>query len=200
MSQTYPVPAGSAEAEIIIKKSRFIARAVPVGGRETAMGELARARTDFPDARHHCFAYVIGKPGAATSAAMGDDGEPSGTAGKPILNVIHHKGIGDIMVIVIRYFGGTKLGAGGLVRAYTGVTEKVLAQLEIVEHAPESTCSIALDFAQEQPLRHWADQNGAHVDAVEYGSQVNVTLTVPDAAFEALRDFAGAAGLVISRD
>lgn len=197
MVQSYPVPAGRSEAETVVRKSRFIARATKVTTRSAALSELELARADFPDARHHCFAYIIGKPGAATNAAMSDDGEPSGTAGKPILNVLDHKGIGDVMVIVIRYFGGIKLGAGGLVRAYAGATEKVLSQMELVEHAPVSECALRLDFPQEQAVRHWADQHGASVESVAYSTAVTMTLCVPDVIVSGLREFCAASGIEV---
>lgn len=127
MSKDYPIPAGFLERETEIKKSRFIARVAPVSSRDEVKAWLEQARNDHPDARHICWAYQIGRPGAAAEAAMNDDGEPSGTAGKPILSVIQHKDLGDVLVMVIRYFGGIKLGAGGLVRAYAGATEAVLS-------------------------------------------------------------------------
>lgn len=198
MAQDYPVPASAHQAELVIKKSRFIARAAPADSREAALGILAQARADFPDARHHCFAYLLGKPGAATNAAMGDDGEPSGTAGKPILNVIEHKGIGDLVVVVIRYFGGIKLGAGGLVRAYAGATEKVLSELPLVTHEATRRVGVALDFAQEQPLRHWAERHGAALETINYSQRVSLTLVVPEVALDDLEAFAGANGLVLS--
>lgn len=197
MAVNYPIPAAPHEAQLIIKKSRFIARVAPADSRPGALAVLARARADFPDARHHCFAYLLGQPGAATNAAMGDDGEPSGTAGKPILNVIEHKGIGDLIVVVIRYFGGIKLGAGGLVRAYAGVTEKVLSELTLVEHERTRTLTVTLNFAQEQPLRHWADLHGAILEDVHYREQVQVILTVPETALDDLEAFVGANGLVL---
>lgn len=195
MNQDYPVPTGRAEAELIVKKSRFIGHAMPAATREEAMAHLEQARRDYPDARHHCFAYVFGKPGAATSAAMGDDGEPSGTAGRPILNVIEHKGIGDVMVIVIRYFGGIKLGAGGLVRAYSGVTERVLATLALAQYEPRQSLDLELDFALEQPLRHWSEGHGAVLESITYGAQVAVRLSLPMAAVDVFEDFAAAHGI-----
>ncbi|RFA27294.1 YigZ family protein [Alkalilimnicola ehrlichii] len=183
------VPAHNLEREIEIKKSRFIARAVPVADREQAMAAVAQARRDHPTARHHCWAYLLGKPESA-SAAMSDDGEPSGTAGKPILNVIQHKRIGDVIVVVIRYFGGIKLGAGGLVRAYAGATEAVLADLPLVEHQPRISMQLALDFAQEQAVRHWASAHEASVGAVDYGQRVGLWLTLPETAASELTAFA----------
>src|SRR5690606_32119147 len=106
----------------------------------------------------------IGRPGSAAEAAMNDDGEPSGTAGKPILNVIQHKDMGDVLVIVIRYFGGIKLGAGGLVRAYAGAAESVLSEVERVVQQARVQARVGLDFADEQPLRHWCEGHEGIID------------------------------------
>lgn len=176
----YPVPAESIERKTEIKKSRFLARVSRVGSRSEAMSFLAAVKTDYPDARHHCWAYQIGQPGAASQAAMNDDGEPSGTGGKPILNVIQHKEMGDVMVVVTRYFGGIKLGAGGLVRAYAGATEAVLSA--VPRHLREILLDVDLymSFAHEQPVRHWCQQNGAEVHAVDYSDKVVMHLLVPE--------------------
>ncbi len=193
------VPATAVEAEIEIKKSRFIARALPVTSREEALAAVARARADHPDARHHCWAYLLGDPERAASAAMNDDGEPSGTAGKPILNVIRHKGIGDVLVVVIRYFGGIKLGAGGLTRAYAAATEAALSRLPLIEREPRAEVGLVLDFAQEQPLRHWAAGHDGELLEVEYGEQVRVRLRLPEEALPALRAWCEARGVGIIR-
>lgn len=197
MSKDYPIPAESIEREIDIKKSRFIARVASVNSREEAMAFLEQARADFPDARHHCWAYQIGRPGAATQAAMNDDGEPSGTAGKPILNVIQHKDMGDIMVVVIRYFGGIKLGAGGLVRAYAGATEAVLSDVTRRTQVPVRRLAITLDFALEQPVRHWCGQHEAHVEDVGYGEGVSMQVAVPEASVQAFVAFCRAEGVTL---
>ena len=173
------VPQCFSSAELEIKKSRFIAWAAPVTSREDALQWVERARAEFPDARHHCWAYQLGDSEVATHAAANDDGEPSGTAGRPILNVIQHKHIGNVIVIVIRYFGGVKLGAGGLVRAYSGATELVLSELPV--HAPVQTlCArVECDFPHEQTLRHFCNQHQAEVVKVDYKLQVQMTLQVP---------------------
>ena len=152
-------------------------------------------KADYPDARHHCWAYLVGNPETAASAAMSDDGEPSGTAGKSILNVIQHKGIGNLIVVVTRYFGGVKLGAGGLVRAYAGATQQVLADLPLDEHRPQRTFTLAFDFADEQPLRHWAEQHGAQLQSIDYGNRVTARLDVPVEQVEAFEAFLGAQGI-----
>src|SRR5699024_8835114 len=150
---TTQVPAGTSEQTLEIRKSRFIAHAARAASRDEALAVVAAARTDHPEARHHCWAYLLGDPEAASGAAMSDDGEPSGTAGKPILNVIQHKGIGDVVVVVTRYFGGIKLGAGGLVRAYANATEQALAALPLQIHVPHTTVTLVADFAHEQAVR-----------------------------------------------
>ncbi|WP_417214546.1 IMPACT family protein [Alcanivorax sp.] len=172
----YPVPASPIDREIIINKSRFITWLRPVGNREQAMAAVNEARQQYPDASHHCYAYLLGNP-ASAQAAMNDDGEPSGTAGKPIFNVIQHKGMSDVLVVVIRYFGGVKLGAGGLVRAYAAAAEAVLSAVERVEHAPQVTLRLAVPFALEQRIRLWIEQHSAQVAEVTYGQQVHIAVT-----------------------
>jgi uncharacterized YigZ family protein len=189
---TYQVPAQQFESEIVIKKSRFIARVVPVTSREIALAAVQQARIDFPDARHHCWAYLLGRPGDASSAGMSDDGEPAGTAGKPILNVMHYSGIGDQVVIVIRYFGGIKLGAGGLVRAYGQATQQVLEQAPRRQLVCEVRAELLLDFSQEQALRHWLATHDGRIDEIGYDSGVRACVILPAALQEELADFARA--------
>jgi len=153
MSPSYRVPATTLERALEVKKSRFIARVTRVESREQAMAFLETLRRAHPDARHHCWAYLLGNPRSASTAACNDDGEPSGTAGKPILHVIQHKGIGDVMVVVARYFGGIKLGAGGLTRASRAACEDVLSALPLALRQPWLQRRVRCDFSLEQPLR-----------------------------------------------
>lgn len=190
MADGYPTPQAPAEAVLEVKKSRFIAYAAPAATRAAALACLERARHDHPQASHHCWAYVLGDPDAASSAAMSDDGEPSGTAGKPILSVIQHKRIGDVMVVVSRYFGGIKLGAGGLVRAYAGASEAVLSALTLVERMARVDVALALEFAQEDAVRHWAEVHDASIGAADYGSAgVRLILTLAERDLVALDQF-----------
>ncbi len=192
MSSSYPSPAASVETETEVKKSRFIACAAKVADRQAALPLVEQAKQDYPDARHHCWAYLLGNPASASSAAANDAGEPSGTAGKPILNVIQHKGVGDVIVVVIRYFGGIKLGAGGLARAYSGAAEAVMSMLPLEQAVPMQEVRLSLDFAKEQLLRHWAEQHEAQVLNVDYAQQVVVHLSVPDMAMAELTAFCAA--------
>lgn len=186
---SYPMPGEFHQFELEIKKSRFIAWANKVSDRAEAMAFLAKAREAYPDARHHCWAYQVGNPRSPNNAGMSDDGEPSGTAGKPILNVLQHKGIGDVMVIVIRYFGGIKLGAGGLVRAYSGACEKVMSELPVVEAVVEVESTFDVDFANEQLVRHWLSQHEGRVVAVEYSQCVHMTVAIAQPSATLLKPF-----------
>lgn len=187
----YPVPAGPVDRELLINKSRFITWLRPVASREQAMAVIDEARARYPDASHHCYAYLLGNP-ASAQAAMNDDGEPSGTAGKPIFNVIQHKGMSDVLVVVSRYFGGVKLGAGGLVRAYAAAAEAVLAEVERVESVPQVTCRLEMGFPLEQRLRHWAEQNESEVLDVHYSQSVAMTLRCPAQYLEDLESLCAA--------
>lgn len=199
MSNNYPVPAQPREATIEIRKSRFIAVAQPVSTREEAMERLDTLRRHYRDARHYCWAYILGDPGASCDAAMSDDGEPAGTAGKPILNVLQHKGVGDVMVVVIRYFGGIKLGAGGLTRAYSSAAEAVMSALPVQQQEPMLQLRLQMDFSREQALRHWAASHHVETGEVAYSEQVTMTLQLPERLLVALVEFCRLHGIAMHR-
>ncbi|NOQ41074.1 MAG: YigZ family protein, partial [Desulfuromusa sp.] len=113
----YPIPAEPLRCETEVKHSRFIASIEATDSTEAALNFISRIKQEFPDASHNCWAYLIGPPGSTDRIGLSDDGEPHGVAGKPMLTTIQHSGIGDIAVVVTRYFGGTKLGKGGMVKA-----------------------------------------------------------------------------------
>ena len=185
------VPATTATAEMTVKRSRFIAAAAPAVDREAALAVVDEARYRHPEARHHCWAWQ-----GRNSAASSDDGEPGGTAGRPILGVIGHKGLVDVVVVVTRYFGGTKLGAGGLVRAYAGAAEAVLSELPSRTEQPVVHCSLTMAFADEQPLRHWLSGHPvAELRAMDYGEGVTATLTLPAAALDEFEAWCAVRGL-----
>ncbi|CAM3776303.1 YigZ family protein [Alicyclobacillus pomorum] len=143
---SFVTPEVSNEHEIVIKKSRFIGHVVPIKSVEDAEAALERIRTVHKTATHNCYAYRVGL--GVPVERFSDDGEPSGTAGKPILEVLRRKPIDNALVVVTRYFGGTLLGASGLVRAYTDAT------VEVLDHTPMLTCqrmvlvTIRCDYAQ----------------------------------------------------
>lgn len=179
---SYPIPAERGRAEIEIKKSRFIAYADFVETRVQAMTMLEELKAVYPDARHHCWAYLLGNPECASNAGMGDDGEPSGTAGKPILNVLQHKGVGDVMLVVVRYFGGIKLGAGGLTRAYSQAAQAVMENLPVQTFEAQATLQLECGFGDEQVIRHQLELLNGSIVQTEYSEHVLLTIQLPLAA------------------
>jgi len=170
-----------------IKKSEFIAYAYPVTSREQAMFHVEQLREQYPDARHFCWAYIIGDPDNTTSAGFDDDGEPSGTAGRPILNVLQHKCIGNVIIIVVRYFGGIKLGAGGLTRAYAGSAQAAVDEMILNPYVPMTQIQILAEFATEAQCRYMIESLGGHIDDVSYSKQVTLTATLAEADVENLK-------------
>ena len=162
-----------------IKKSQFITWLRAVDDREQAMAFLDEAKQAYPDARHHCWAYVMGHSANSQTAAMSDDGEPSGTAGKPMLNVLQHKPVNNVMVIVIRYFGGIKLGAGGLVRAYSQAVEQAFGKAELQPIVEKSALRVFTDFANEQWLRHQVKLVSGNIENIQYGQDVEIQVLIP---------------------
>ncbi|AMT95679.1 MULTISPECIES: YigZ family protein [Psychrobacter] len=175
-------------ARLEIKKSEFIANAYPVTSREEAMFHVEQLRQQYADARHHCWAYIIGDPDNTTSAGFDDDGEPNGTAGKPILNVLQHKSIGNVIIIVVRYFGGIKLGAGGLTRAYAGSAQAAVDMMTLLEHVPMIQVQILAEFATEAQCRYVVDSLNGRIDDVAYSKQVLLTATLAEADIDSLKE------------
>ena len=174
-------------ARLDIKKSEFIAYAYPVTSREQAMFHVEQLRAQYADARHHCWAYIIGDPDNTTSAGFDDDGEPSGTAGRPILNVLQHKSIGNVIIIVVRYFGGIKLGAGGLTRAYAGSAQAAVDGMVLLPYVPMAQVQIIAEFATEAQCRYVVEDLGGHIDDVTYSKQVTLTVTLAEADIDRLK-------------
>jgi uncharacterized YigZ family protein len=146
------VPAREARAEITVVNSRFIATAAPAFTVDEAKAFVARIKGEFADASHNVAAYLVGH-GATVIAHCNDDGEPSGTAGRPALAVLRGSGLGDVAVVVTRYFGGTKLGMGGLVRAYSDGVRAVLAVLPRATKVATHTALIAVPYSFFERLR-----------------------------------------------
>lgn len=175
VDESYSVPRETFSTEMVVKKSRFIAYASRAQTREKALSFLQTLKEQYPDARHHCWAYRIGHPKQPVTQAMSDDGEPSGTAGKPILNVLQHQDVGDIVLVVVRYFGGLKLGAGGLTRAYSQAAQAVMERLPLDAYSPQYRAQLKVDFSQEQSVRHTLQQLNATLDEVSYGAGVTLS-------------------------
>ena len=174
-NKRYPIPAGTHQAEIEILNSRFIANLSPVFTVEAAKTFIATIRAKFPDASHHVPAYLIGY-GPALIAHCNDDGEPAGTAGRPVLAVLQGSGLGDVAVVVTRYFGGTKLGTGGLVRAYSEATKAVLIDLPRAEKVPTYTVMVALPYSLFERIRLLIATH--HGQMLDENFAADITLTV----------------------
>ena len=185
-------------ARLEIKKSEFIAHAYPVSSREQAMFHVEQLREQYPDARHWCWAYIIGDPDNTTSAGFDDDGEPSGTAGRPILNVLQHKSIGNVIIVVVRYFGGIKLGAGGLTRAYAGSAQAAVDQMILQPFVPMTQVQILADFATEAQCRYVVESLEGTIEDVAYSKQVTLTVTIAEVDIETLKTELAMAGKVIT--
>lgn len=170
----YLIPEREARAEILVVNSRFIASAAPAFSVELAREFIARIRSEFSDASHHVPAFLIGS-GASVTAHCSDDGEPSGTAGRPALAVLQGSGLGDVVVVVTRYFGGTKLGTGGLVHAYGAAVKEVLAVLPRAEKIPTYTVMLACEYSLFERIRLLITEFHGQVLDEEFA--VDVTLT-----------------------
>ncbi|MGF7130235.1 putative YigZ family protein [Paraburkholderia sp. EB58] len=174
-------------SELEIRKSRFIAHAIPVADRDAAMAELRRLREENPTATHVCWALLAGG-----QSGMSDDGEPSGTAGRPILEVLRHHDLDGVLAAVVRYYGGVKLGAGGLVRAYTDAIARVLQDAPRVERIAQVLLTVEIAYPDEARVRRWIEQEGYTLADSGYEMEVRLTVSMPvtavDGARAALRD------------
>ena len=186
-------------ARLEIKKSAFITYAYPVTSREQAMFHVEQLREQYADARHHCWAYIIGDPNNTTSAGFDDDGEPNGTAGRPILNVLQHKSIGNVIIIVVRYFGGIKLGAGGLTRAYAGSAQAAVDEMILSPYIPMITVEILAEFATEAQCRYVVESLNGIIENVAYSKQVTLTVTLAEANIEHLKERLAMDGRVLAK-
>ena len=178
MAQTL---AGAASSELLIKKSRFIGCVQPVADRAAAQQLVAGLRAQHPGAAHVCWALLAGGQSAAV-----DDGEPSGTAGRPMLDVLRHQDLEGVLATVVRYYGGVKLGAGGLVRAYTDCVAQALLVAEKVPIVRQATLHCALPYALEGLVRRELELAGAALGPVAHGDRVEMAFTLPQTAAVAL--------------
>ena len=172
MPQTLASPAHS---ELIIKKSRFIGCVQPMPDRASAQAHVDALWKQHPGAAHICWALLAGGQSAAV-----DDGEPGGTAGRPMLDVLRHQGLDGVLATVVRYFGGVKLGAGGLVRAYTDTVAQALLTATKVQVQRMKTLKCMVPYAQEGMLRREIASIGAELLEVQHGTLVTLRLRLPE--------------------
>ena len=170
--EAYTTVCGYGTGEIVEKKSRFIAEVFPVVSEDEISAHIEKIKKEYWDARHHCWAYVIGQnPG---TERMSDDGEPAGTAGKPILEVIRGRGLTDVLVVVTRYFGGTLLGTGGLVRAYTQAALEGLSHAGILRKVPGVRMKIGTDYTGLGKIQYLLAQREISILDTVYTDRVEI--------------------------
>ncbi len=174
MSDRYPIPARQSREEIRVANSRFIATAAPAFSVDEAKAFIKGVKEEFKDASHNVPAFVIGHA-PSTTAHCNDDGEPSGTAGRPMLAVLQGSGLGDIVVVVTRYFGGTKLGTGGLVRAYGEAVKAVLKTLPLAEKVPTHTALLVVPYPLFEQVKLLVEAKNGRILDEEFAADVTLT-------------------------
>jgi uncharacterized YigZ family protein len=175
----YLVPAQTTIVQQNIKDSRFIGYIARAMNKQDVNDALQDAHSRFPNASHYCYAFIIGKPNQTTEMGMSDAGEPKGTAGKPMLTVLEHSNIGDIVAIVVRYFGGTLLGTGGLSRAYAGAVQEALQQLTTELKVDTQQLLIEVPYTLENTVRYLVNEHEGKIISANYQATLQFTIAMP---------------------
>lgn len=186
-TSTYLIPARTVTVEQEISKSRFIATAGRAPDREAALSFIESVRRAHPAAHHNCYAYIAGNPSSTTDIGFSDDGEVGGTAGRPILSVLRHRGIGEIAAVVTRYFGGVRLGAGGLVRAYTSSATLALDTLPLKKLVAVRQAHITVPYQYENAVRLALEKFSIPVSDAVYTEEVTISAHIPEDSEEEIR-------------
>ena len=198
----YRIPSTPHRTEETIKRSRFIASVAHAATEKGAKTFIANIKNEFPDAAHHCWAYVAGPPGDTARVGMSDDGEPHGTAGRPILTIILNSEIGEIVAVVTRYFGGTKLGKGGLARAYSGSVKNALAGLAVKEKRDVFSLTVNLDYSNITAAKQAIRSFDSEIIEESYEADVSFTIELPKENekrfIRAIRDLTGGKARIIT--
>lgn len=188
----YSVPSTDAQTphctELIVRRSRFLAQTAHVSSLNEGRSFVEQLRNRHVGATHNCWACVAGAPGSTAQNGFSDDGEPHGTAGRPMLQILQHSGVGEICVVVTRWFGGVKLGTGGLVRAYQDAVRLNLEQLPLTEQMDMTEMNLVVDYAHVDGLLRLLPPLKARLLREDYGVRVSFGVTLPkenDASFRA---------------
>ncbi len=182
--EQYRMLSKGAQAELVEKKSRFIATIRPVSSEEEAVAFIEEMKKKYYDARHNCSAFVIGSKGELTRSS--DDGEPSGTAGRPMLEVLTGSGIRNIAAVVTRYFGGVLLGTGGLVRAYSGAVKMALEQCETITRRYGVQMLIKTDYNGVGKIQYLLGSKDVVIQDSVYAADVQMIVLVPIEEYDRL--------------
>lgn len=180
------IPAGSATVELSIKASRFIGQSWPVSTRREVDSCLEAVRRKHPGASHVVYAFVLGAP-ESELLGQSDAGEPHGTAGRPILEILRGSGVRNCLITVVRFFGGTKLGTGGLVHAYGDTAREVLAQTPIQEHRILLDARLTLSYALHEQIQRILPEHGVEIRSETFLEHVELELGVPEASLGPFR-------------
>lgn len=178
MTGGYPIPARTTRIEIRIENSRFIATIGEARTVEAARAFVEYVRETFRDATHNVYAFRVGH-GPSVTEGMSDDGEPAGTAGRPALTVLRGADVGDVVVVVTRYFGGTKLGTGGLVRAYTEAVQEALAALPRARRVERRVGTLDTPYALYEPVKRLVEAEGGRISDEAFAGEVTLSVVFP---------------------
>lgn len=204
-SPRYPIPAQRFRSEIEVERSRFITTVQEVCTPEAAQAFVAELKAEFPDANHNCWAYLVGPPGSSDRIGLSDDGEPHGVAGKPMLTSLQHSGLGDTAVVVTRYFGGIKLGKGGMVKAYTAAVKTALEKLLRTQRITWAHIEVTFDYSLLNPLQRRFEEFEVETLQSNYADKVSLNIRLPDERQEGFKQMfadltAGQGELAIIQD
>lgn len=175
---SYLIPAETSKVTTAVSNSRFITTIERVTSTEEVRQTLARIRDEMPDANHHVYAFRIGH-GKSVTEGLSDDGEPSGTSGPPVLAVLRGSNIGDILIVVTRYFGGTKLGTGGLVRAYSDAARAGLAALKTEEKRLRHLVGVEVSYAAYEYVKRLITKYEGLIEDETFTGDITIILQLP---------------------
>lgn len=179
MSESYLVPSATAEVEDVVRRSRFVTRVGRAATREDAARFVRETRDRLPGATHYCWAYNAGPPGTTAHVGMSDAGEPRGTAGMPMLTTLLHAGVGEVVAVCARYYGGVKLGTGGLARAYAAGVNHVLRECPTMERIERIPVVVTVDYKAARRIDRVLEDLGAIVTEKTFGADVRYRVLVP---------------------
>jgi uncharacterized YigZ family protein len=186
-SARYPIPAGRHRIEQVIDRSRFLCTIAPVASVDEAQAFIREISREFLDATHNCWAFVVGPPGSTDRIGLSDDGEPHGTAGRPMFTVLQHGGVGDVAAVVTRYFGGVKLGTGGLVKAYGGAVQHALETAPRSMRVTRVDVIVRVGYAAISAIQQLLPDVEAEVVEETFGVDVRFHLRCPEEHEDRLR-------------
>jgi uncharacterized YigZ family protein len=193
----YPAPAGESWGEIREKGSRFLAWIGPAAGEhpeDTAKAALDGLARRYPDATHHCWAWRLGSPPRERSS---DAGEPSGTAGVPILQVLRGAGLSDVLAVVVRWFGGTRLGKGGLARAYAAAVREALSGLPVAQRVPTVRIALQVPYEKVGAVKRLIHPPEVELESEQYAETAQLILAVHEERRDSLREALADLGIVV---